>query len=514
VFEWGILVDAYVINTFALPDKSEARIGTTVIASTTNASFMQETIVGSAIYFPKADTRTDLLIPSTTKTFCPFKGTANYWSIVLPNGDVIEDAGWSYERPLPEAEAIGGYVAFDTNKVTVTTERETPSDTPEKESDDNFTNWLMGAAFRSPAPEEFINILCEKLSEDGMPIRRMNVALWSLHPESVGRNYTWWREEDEINVFDLPMGALEHEGFKNSPTLYVSEGRGGVRQRLDDPEPEFDFQIMHDLREKGCTDYVAMPLIFSDGSIHVLSLTSDVAEGFSTAGLGQLFLHSGVISRILEVHVQRQTTNTLLETYLGPRSAARVLAGESHRGDGDTIEAAILYSDLRGSTQMAEQMSADDYLSTLNRFFDVAVEGIEKEGGEVLKFIGDAVLAIFPKEHDASMVSTRAVAASRNILDEIKNIDTATGDDMSCVVALHYGEVNYGNVGAQARLDYTAAGKAVNEVARLHELCKLEEQDCLLSDTIVAQLEGEHQPVGEHRLRGTGRLRTIYALAA
>jgi class 3 adenylate cyclase/uncharacterized protein (DUF427 family) len=509
-----ILVDAYVINTFSLPEKCEARVGSTVIARSTNANLMQETIVGGAIYFPKQDIRQDLLIPSTTKTFCPFKGTTSYWSIALPDGTVIEDAGWSYERPLTEAKDVGGFIAFDPAKVDVSTDNDIDEPNDDRKDEDSFTNWLLSAAWESPTPENLIEALCAQLTSDGMPIRRMNVALWSLHPESVGRSYTWWREEDELRVVDLPQGALDHDGLKNSPTLYVTNGRGGVRQRLDDPDPEFDFPIMQDLRDKGCTDYVAMPLVFSDGSFHVMTLTSDALEGFSTAGLGRLFLNSGMIARILEVHVQRETTATLLRTYLGPRSATRVLAGESHRGDGDTIEAAILYSDLRGSTQMAEQMSADEYLTTLNRFFDIVVAGIEKEGGEVLKFIGDAVLAIFPKEHDASMVSTRAAAASRNILEGIKNIETATGNEMSCVVALHYGEVNYGNVGAQARLDYTAAGKAVNEVARLHELCKLEEQDCLLSDTIVAQLEGEHQPVGEHRLRGTGRLRTIYALAA
>ncbi len=507
-------MDAYVIDIFDIAGNAEARVGKTIIARTNSARLMRETVVGNAVYFPKSDIRTEFLVPSTTKTFCPFKGTTSYWSIVLPNGTVIEDAGWSYDRPLIEAKEVDNHIAFDENKVSVAAKTGEFITDADDDHDDDFTNWLLNQAWIAPSPEDFVKALSEQFVALGIPVKRMNVALWSLHPEMVGRNYTWWRGIDEISVFDLPMGVMQREEFLNSPTLYVSEGRGGVRQRLDDPNPEFEFSIMKDLREKGCTDYVAMPLVFSDGISHVLSLASDTSAGFSTADLGRIFLHSGVIARIFEVHVQRQTTASLLQTYLGARSAKLVLSGEFHRGDGDSIEAAILYCDLRGSTQMAEQMSRPDLLKSLNGFFDIVVGEVEAQGGEVLKFIGDAVLAIFPNDDDAAQVSTKAVTAAQGILENISQSKSASGEPMSCVVALHYGEVTYGNVGAQARLDYTVAGKAVNEVVRLQELCKVEGRDCLMSDTITEQLDIEGEPLGEHRLRGTGRLRTIYALAS
>ncbi len=282
-----------------------------------------------------------------------------------------------------------------------------------------------------------------------------------------------------------------------------------MRQRLDDPEPEFDFPIMDELRSKGCTDYVAMPLSFSDGSQHVMTLTSDDPDGFSTPSLGRIFAHSGLIARILEVHALRRAKAALLGTYLGPRSAKRVLAGQSHRGDGETIGAAILYCDLRGSTALADRLPREEMLDLLNDFFERVVTEVDAQGGEVLKFIGDAVMAIFPVDKAPKQACKRAATAAGNILGAMAE---AKDDRLQCVVALHYGDLSYGNVGAPARLDYTVAGRAANEVVRLQELCKTEGVDSLLSDTISEHLSVPLTKLGEHRLRGTGRLRRVYTL--
>ncbi len=504
-------MDAYVINIFDLDGPAEARVDGILLARSERAAVMTETVVGDVVYFPIADVRTDLLLKSRTRTFCPFKGTATYWSAILPDGRELEDIAWSYERPLPESKAIGEHIGFDSRKVQVSGYDQPAA--PLSQQQDNFTLWLLEQGWLAPEPEQFTRALAEQWLREGVPIKRLSVSLWTLHPELLGRNYTWWRDQTDLRVVDLPVGMLNHPMYINSPNRYVTEGRGGVRQRLDDPEPEFDFPIMADLREEGCTDYVAMPLQFSDGSYHVLTMASDAPDGFSTQVLGGIFMHAGVIARIYEVHAQRRITASLLETYLGARSAKRVLDGASHRGDGETIDAAILYCDLRGSTSLADRLPRDQVLEILNNFFEIAVGEIEAESGEVLKFVGDAVLAIFPVDGPSKAACENAVAAAKAILARMAEpADDAAA--MQCVVALHYGDVMYGNVGAPARLDFTVAGRAVNEVTRMHEICKSQGEDCLLSDTIAAKLEAPPEPRGEHQLRGAERSRTLYSLPA
>ncbi len=199
-------MDAYAINTFDLADSATARLGNTTLAASAKAKLMHESVIGNMIYFPKDDVRTEALIPSTTRTFCPFKGTASYWSAVLPNGEVVEDVGWSYERPLLEAKPVGGYIAFDTSKVEVSGEVPEVEATEETDAATDLTDWLLWQALYSPEPEIFIKDLADRMVAGGVPLRRLNVINWTLHPETLGRSFTWWRETGELTFTDMPMG--------------------------------------------------------------------------------------------------------------------------------------------------------------------------------------------------------------------------------------------------------------------------------------------------------------------
>ena len=303
-----------------------------------------------------------------------------------------------------------------------------------------------------------------------------------MHPQLAGRGYIWQRDIDSVQGFDTPHGALSHPDYLNSPVRHVSEGLGGVRQRLDVAGlTEFRFPVMEELRDKGGTDYVAMPLPFSDGQINTMTLTSDHPDGFSTADLGMIFQCVFGLSRFYETTTLRQNTRTLLTTYLGMRSGTRVLNGETQRGAGEEITAAILTCDLRNSTQLAASLPRLAYLDLLNDFFETVTDPILSRWGEVLKFIGDGVLAIFPVEGDAA----EACAKARDAAVEITAHLSETQDPpLSCAIGLHVSEVTFGKLGAPERLDFTVIGSAANISARLSDQCKAMDQSLLISGAV------------------------------
>ena len=186
-----------------------------------------------------------------------------------------------------------------------------------------------------------------------------------------------------------------------------------------------------------------------------------------------MFECSSVISRYYEVFMQRENAQSLLETYVGKRSGSRVLGGEIRRGDGDEIDAAIMFCDLRGSTMLEETLGRADYIKLLNEFFETTSNIIDEHGGEILKFIGDAVLAVFPAEGDAANARAQALASARDIVARLKQLrEEDNTHNCDCSIGIAYGNVIYGNVGSQERLDFTVIGRAANIAARLGDYGK------------------------------------------
>lgn len=508
--------DPYKIETVPAEKRVRAEIGDMVIADSTAAKVMHETGLSPIYYFPRTDVDVSKLEKAELKTFCPFKGTATYYSVSTPKGSV-GDAAWRYEKPLTEVNSINDYYAFDPAKVTIrSVENNEVIETAAfgQARTNLLSDWLSFQAFISPEPKIFLEQLGQKLIELGMAVCRISVSIRTLHPELVGRGYIWHRDEPEIKIAEFPRNLLNSPEYLNSPHRYVAEGLGGVRQRLDVESPEFQFPIISELKEAGCTDYVAMPLRFSDGTINVITFTSDHAKGFNTDQLGNVFLNIGVISKIFETHSQRETMASLLDAYLGPRTSKRVRDGASQRGDGETIEAAIMYCDLRDSTRLAETLDRGELLDLLNNFFERVVDPVHRNGGEVLKFIGDAVLAIFPAEGDMAAASCSAKKAADEILQLVRSMELPTGGQAECVIAIHAGPVKYGNVGTSSRLDYTATGPAVNRVVRMHERCKEIDRDLIFSDAVAENIKCNIIDLGTFLPRGTTGEMHIYGEAA
>ena len=362
-----------------------------------------------------------------------------------------------------------------------------------------LVDWLMREAGLIPSPEDFTRAVAQKMRENGIAVSRMAVLIWSLHPMIAGRNYIWQAATDEMRVFTPSYDIHQFPGFVNSPLQHVSQGLGGVRQRLADTDEASRFPIMDDLRAEGATDYVAMPLPFSDGRTNVLTLTSDHPDGFTTENLGMVFECATVISRYYEVFSQRENAQALLETYVGKRSGARVLGGEIRRGDGDEIDAAIMFCDLRGSTRLEQELPRDEYIALLNAFLEITSTIVDERGGEVLKFIGDAVLAVFPAGEDAAAACAAALDAARAVVDQVAGDDVTAQTSVS--IGIDFGRVTYGNIGSSTRLDFTVIGLAANVAARLCDAGKVQGQTIMVTDDVAAGQTGLTD-LGPIELRG------------
>ncbi|MEM7091266.1 MAG: DUF427 domain-containing protein, partial [Pseudomonadota bacterium] len=404
------------------------------LASSTSAKVMYETRLPPAVYFPRADVTVNVSDPTDLQTFCPFKGTATYHDMKI-DAQFLPNALWAYEDAFPESVEIQGHVGFMPDAY----DHIDLGENTLKDGDDGniigpLVDWLLRSTASIATPEDFTQALAERMRANGIAVSRLSVLVWSLHPLIAGKRYIWDQNVDEISTFAPTYEIHDHPAYQNSPLRHVSEGMGGVRQRLTDKHLHHNFPIIEDLKAQGATDYVAMPLPFSNGQINVLTLTSDHPDGFTTENLGLIFECSAVIGRFYEVFMQRENARALLETYVGKRTGARVLGGEIRRGDGDEIDAAIMFCDLRRSTLMEEKLGRDVFIERLNQFFETVSGIIEDHGGEVLKFIGDAVLAVFPAGEDAGAARCNALESANTIvtrLAELRQTETEFGCDCS-----------------------------------------------------------------------------------
>ena len=365
-----------------------------------------------------------------------------------------------------------------------------------------------------PSPEDFTQAFVDKLHEQGLPISRLTILAWALHPRIAGHHYLWEKGVPGVETFSPSYEIHEKPEFKNSPLRHVSKGLGGLRYRLTGNVPSEEFPILRDLRDKGMTDYVAMPLPFSDGRINVLTVASDASDGFSTADLGLIFECSAVIARYYEVFMQRENAQAVLETYVGKRSGARVLGGNIRRGDGDEIDAAIMFCDLRGSTLLEETLPRDKYIKLLNRFFETTSDVVHENGGEVLKFIGDAVLAVFPAGQNPAEARAQALRAARAIVAALAEITPCPSlPNLDCAIGIASGSVLYGNIGSQERLDFTVIGQAANIAARLGDYGKSVGHRIVVSRDILTET-ADAKSLGHVKLHNVTTPVESYAIAA
>jgi adenylate cyclase len=378
-----------------------------------------------------------------------------------------------------------------------------------------IVEWLIDGARSASSPTQMMAETCERLVQAGFPLWRVGVFLRTLHPDIFGRSFVW-RPGAEVIVNTVDFDVRDSPQFKNSPLAILYDGGHEVRYRLDDPASK-RFAFFDDMRGEGVTDYIALPLLFIGGSIHASSWTTKQPGGFTDEQLNGLRSLVTPLARIIEIVNLGRTASMLLDTYVGNRAGERILAGQIRRGHTDTMHAAIWLSDLRGFTALSDRLPAETVVEILNHYFDCQVATIRAHGGEILKFMGDGLLAVFPiAEDDVQAVCARVLEAARESRASVDALHYPIGDTTERFrfgIALHVGKILYGNIGGGNRLDFTCIGPAVNLAARLEKIAGRLHRTIVGSAEFASFCAGAWSDLGEFPIAGFAKAERVYGLA-
>jgi adenylate cyclase len=374
-----------------------------------------------------------------------------------------------------------------------------------------IADWLIDGARSAPQPAQVLAQLSERLVACGIPLWRVAVFVRTLHPQVMGRRFIW-RPGTEVEVSEAPFELLESADFLENPIAQVYATGRALRRKLTDPDCAVDFPVLSELRAEGITDYLASPLVFTDGAIHAVTCTTRQAGGFADAQIAGIEAIITPLARVAEIRALRRMGSTLLDTYVGHDAGERILAGHIRRGDIEEIHAAIWLSDMRGFTALADSLPPPVLIDLLNRYFDCQVPVILDHGAEVLKFMGDGLLAIFNIAGNETEVCERALAAARRAQANIAALSDSAMPGLRFGLALHIGDVLYGNIGSGNRLDFTCIGPAVNCAARIEKLTSQLGRAVLASGEFARHCAGEFTPLGEFRLAGFSTPQLVFGL--
>ena len=391
---------------------------------------------------------------------------------------------------------------------------------------DRIADWLISSALGSHGVDSIFEGCCQRLHAAGVPLVRAMTAFRTLHPLFASVNLVWRLDQGVDRNPVLHEQAYSTEEWFRSPMRHLLAYRVPfLRRRLTGPHAIVDFPVLEELRDSGVTDYLcyrtpldSIATAGSDAGGIMGSWATDRPSGFGEDDL-RIF---GRIQRRYAVackaQIQDRITRNVLETYLGPDAGAHVLGGRIRRGDGERIHAVIWYSDMRDSTRLADRLDPHVFIERLNHYFECTAGAVIAGGGEVLRFVGDAVLAIFPIRDggdDARAASERALAAARDAearLERTNELLAETGADrIDFGLGLHVGDVMYGNIGVPQRLEFSVIGPTAKEVARIEDLTKRLERRVLVSAAFAQAAGARCESLGAHSLRGVGAPVEVFA---
>ncbi|MEM7405530.1 MAG: adenylate/guanylate cyclase domain-containing protein [Pseudomonadota bacterium] len=383
---------------------------------------------------------------------------------------------------------------------------------------DPVVDWLLHKGRYENEPEALLASICTRVQAAGLPIDRVTVFISTLHPQYFGFSLSW--QDGATQRVYGEHGALIESPLQNSPMRDIASGQRVIRRRLEDPDCPLDYPILHDLKADGYTDYLIVELVFSSGQRNGVSLATRAPGGFDDHDIQETERILHLFALLMENNTNQGIAANLMDTYLGTISGARVLQGQIKRGDGDQIDAVIWFSDLRESTRLAETLGHERFLALLNDYFEATAGAVLDHGGEVLRFIGDASLAVFPiaSVDDTADICARSLEAARDARARVAVINAKRSAEslpgFSYGVGLHRGEVLYGNIGTHNRLEFSVIGPAANETARIEALCKSTGSDVVISESVIQHVGGQTSwpSLGHHALRGVDRAIEIFAL--
>ena len=361
-------------------------------------------------------------------------------------------------------------------------------------------NWLLSEGRLLADVDDTVSQLGHKLLASGAPVWRLRLSMRTLHPLIAAFSSVWERNAERTERIETPHGLEGRSGYIGSPLEIINRTDNAFRKRLAGDLASSDHGVLHDLKARGGTDYFGLPVKYSNGTTANLVFTTDIPGGFADSDTEKFAEIAAVLAPIAEVFSTRRISLAVAEAYLGPRTGRRVLDGQITRGHIDSINAAIMVSDIRDWTGLSSRMAAEDALVLANQYFEIIAHAVETNGGEILKLIGDGVLAIFPSDDQDERsrgACRQALSAARTALQtEDRSYDLHFG------IGLHFGEVLYGNIGSKTRIDFTVLGQAVNIAARIEGFCSPLEIPLLLTREFADQTGETCSVVATKTLKG------------
>ncbi len=378
--------------------------------------------------------------------------------------------------------------------------------------------WLLTEGYRAPSAALLFDELCWRLVGRGVPLSRAAISVSTLHPQIVALSMRWLRSRRIVQEYRVGHGISHTADYIDSPMRATIEHGKTVRYRLDGTDAIEKFPLLVAMREAGATDYLACPLTFFNGRHQTITWATEQPGGFTDADIAAITALLPALAIVVEARVRQRLAASLLDTYLGPTIGRHILDGEVLRGEGRHIRAVLMATDLRGFTALSDRLPGSELIALLNEYFDAVTAPVQARGGEVLKFVGDGVLAIFQPdgsgEPAAALAALDAAAEGLARLVTINRRRRTEGREAIRIgVGLHLGEVIYGNVGAADRLDFTAIGPAVNLVCRLETLTKRLDRPLLASRDFAAICAHPLMSLGFHPVKGLSEPEEVFGLA-
>jgi adenylate cyclase len=387
------------------------------------------------------------------------------------------------------------------------------------------SDWIVQESLGDIDLQTMFDGFCQRLADLGIPLVRVNLGFSTLHPMFRAQSLLW-EACTGTSRKDIPYGYENSDEWRLNPIrTLVEDGKEELRYNLEQPGAWQEYPLLNELQAEGVTDYLAMRLQFQSSDTDesrvdgLLGSWSTMRVGgfteYEVAALQRLHHRFGLAAKIAK---REQTTLNILSAYLGGDAAKRVLSGQIRRGDGEVIPSVIWFSDMRHSTSLAESLSREDFLATLNTYFECTAGAVLAGGGDVLRFIGDAVLAIFPigegqftAEEACRRALDAAADAQARMLTANEERQTSRAPMLDFGLGLHVGEVLFGNIGVPERVEFSVIGPTVNEVARIEEMTKLIGQRVLLSEEFASHVDKALIDLGEHEFRGVSAPKRLFA---
>lgn len=376
--------------------------------------------------------------------------------------------------------------------------------------------WLLVDGPQIDSEIELFDELCWRLLGDGVGLWRAALYFGTLHPQIRGVGARWWRDRKVIEDFRILHGSEATDEYRLSPIRMTIERGTPFRRRLDDGPLEFP--LLEKIRKEGGTDYFALPLNRTFRRFPSVTWTTDQPGGFAEDEIAKLEAINPALAAIAETRAVRRISANLLDTYLGPQAGRRILAGQIRRAQGEHMRAVVMIADMRNFTGLSDRLPGDSVIELLDDYFDAIVSPIQEKKGEILKFMGDGVLAIFPADDDEDFApaSLRALDAATQGLARLDLVNAKRRErgepELRTGIGLHRGEVIYGNVGAADRLDFTVIGPAVNLASRIEGLTKRLLRPLLTSAAFAEICPQPLVSLGFHPVRGLYEPEEVFGL--